>query len=268
MINRGEAKMQGQCVVAVYRSRNEAEQAYRAVLGSGVAEDHVRLSDQQRSQGVASPTASSDGGGSIWDWLFGSDVPEDDRRLYEGHMAKGGTALSVLVDSPSIVDLDHVEGLLQKYNPVEMHDEAIGSTSAGSGGRSAMGRADYAAQGAEREQVIPLPEEELKVGKRATESVKHIRTYVVEEPVQKDVQLRDERTVIERRPATGTAPGQPMEREYEVREVHEEPVVQKDLRAGEELVVHKEATERTERVADTVRKTKADIDKTGSKTGR
>ena len=259
--------MQGQCVVAVYNSRNEAEQAYHAVLGSGVPEDHVRLSDQQRSQVVGS-TASSDEGGSIWDWLFGSDVPEDDRRLYEGHMAKGGTALSVLVDSPSMVDLDRVEGLLQQYNPVEMHDETVHSTSAESSGRSAMGQVGYAAQGAEREQVIPLPEEELNVGKRATESVKHIRTYVVEEPVQKDVQLRDERTIIERRPATGAAAGQPTEREYEVREVHEEPVVQKEVRAGEELVVRKEATERTESVTDTVRKTKADIDKTGPETGR
>ena len=54
-----------------------------------------------------------------------------------------------------------------------------------------------------------------------------------------------------------------MEREYEVRELHEEPVVQKDVRTGEELVVRKEATERTERVADTVKKTRVDIDKTG-----
>jgi uncharacterized protein (TIGR02271 family) len=166
-------------------------------------------------------------------------------------------------------DLDRVEGLLHQFNSVEMRDETIeASTSAESGERSAMGQTGYPAQGAEREQVIPLPEEELKVGKRATESVKHIRTYVVEEPAQKDVQLRDEQTVIERRPATGTAPGQPMERKYEVREVHEEPIVQKDVRAGEELVVRKEATERTERVADTVKKTKADIDKTGSETGR
>jgi hypothetical protein len=109
-----------------------------------------------------------------------------------------------------------------------------------------VGQAGYGAQDVEREKVIPLPEEELKVGKRATETVKHIRTYVVEEPVQKDVRLRDERTVIERRPATGDATGQLMEREYEVRELHEEPVVQKDVRAGEELVVRKEGTERTE----------------------
>ena len=86
---------------------------------------------------------------------------------------------------------------------------------------------------------------------------------MVDEPVQRDVQLRDERTTIGRRPATGAVTGQPMGREYEVREVHEEPVVQKTVQAGEELVVRKEAAETTERLADTVKKTKADIDKTG-----
>ena len=109
----------------------------------------------------------------------------------------------------SMVDLDRVEGLLQQYNPAEMHDESIGGSTSVESGGSAMGQAGYAARGAEREQIIPLPAEELKVGKRATESVKHTRTYVVEEPVQKDVQLRDERTVTERRPATGAATGQP-----------------------------------------------------------
>ncbi|MCP3400223.1 YsnF/AvaK domain-containing protein [Bradyrhizobium sp. CCGB20] len=162
-------------------------------------------------------------------------------------------------------DLDRIEEVLQQYNPVEIQEEnSDSSTAVGSGlSRSAAGQAGYGAQDVEREKVIPLPEEELKVGKRAAETVKHIRTYVVEEPVQKDVRLRDERTIIERRPATGAATGQPMEREYEVRELHEEPVVQKDVRAREELVVRKEATERTERIDDTVKKTKADIDKSG-----
>lgn len=258
--------MQGQCVVAVYNSRNDAEQAYRAVVGSGVPSDHVRLSNQQPSQVSSSEQVdASSGGESIWDWLFGSDVPEDERRVYEGHMAKGGAALSVLVDSPSMADLDRIEGVLQQYNPVEIHEENRDSSAAGGSGLSgsAVGQAGYGVQDVEGEKVIPLPEEELKVGKRATETVKHIRTYVVEEPVQKDVRLRDERTVIERRPATGDPTGQPMEREYEVRELHEEPVVQKNVRAGEELVVRKEGSERSERIADTVKKTKADIDKGG-----
>jgi len=169
-------------------------------------------------------------------------VPDDERRLYENHMQRGGAALSVLVDAPSMADLERIEGVLQEYNPVEIHEENSDGTAAVRSGasRSAVRQEGYVSQGVEREKVIPLPEEELKVGKRATETVKHIKTYVVEEPVQKDVRLRDERTVVERRPATGVATGQPLEREYAVRELHEEPVVQKDVRAGEELVVRKD----------------------------
>ena len=83
-------------------SRNKAEQAYREVLGSGVPENHVRMTDQQRT-----PPSDSEGGG-IWDWLFGSEVPEGDRRHYNDRMANGGTVLSVLVDSPSIANVQQV----------------------------------------------------------------------------------------------------------------------------------------------------------------
>jgi stress response protein YsnF len=259
--------MHSQCVVAVYSSRSDAEQAYRAVLSSGIPQDHVQLSQEQQAQTTSETTGSSEG--SFWDWLFGSDVPENDRRVYSERMAGGGTVLSVLVDSPSIANVDQVEGLLERYNPVEIHDEDAGSTTGTGRGASstsslntqrATATAPSSSTAGKTEQVIPLPEEELKVGKRATERVQRIRTYVVEEPVQRDVKLRDERTVVERRPATGAAQGMTGERAVEIREVHEEPVVQKQVRAGEELVVRKEATERTERVNDIVKKTKADID--------
>ena len=51
----------------------------------------------------------------------------------------------------------------------------------------------------------------------------------------------------------------PHEREFEVTERHEEPVVERRAREIEELVVRREADERTERVRDTVRETKVDV---------
>ncbi|WP_439393365.1 YsnF/AvaK domain-containing protein [Bradyrhizobium sp. PMVTL-01] len=251
--------MQGH-VVAVYKSRGEAEQAYSEIVSAGVPAERVRLNSKDRAHTTAD-------GGSIWDWLFGSGMPEDDRRSYDERMAGGGAVLSVLVDSPSVARLDEIEIILDKYHPLEMND-ADARAAAAPGGSGTMSRSNAGAIGAaaptssraaQGEQVIPLPEEELKVGKRATERVQRIRTYVVEEPVQKDVRLRDERTVVERRPATGSPQAMPGEREVEVREVHEEPIAQKTVKAGEELVVRKEATERTERVSDTVKKTKADV---------
>jgi uncharacterized protein (TIGR02271 family) len=91
-----------------------------------------------------------------------------------------------------------------------------------------------------------------------------IRTYVVERPVEEQVNLRDERVVVERRPVSGdrAVDAEPIqEREVEVVERHEEPVVAKKAKAVEEVAVHKEATERTETVRDTVRETKVEVDK-------
>jgi stress response protein YsnF len=106
--------------------------------------------------------------------------------------------------------------------------------------------------------------EELAVGKTASERRYRIRTYVVETPVEEQVKLRDERVIVERRPASGTVgsdAGAMQERVFEVTERHEEPVVEKRARETEEVVIRKEADERVETVRDTVRETKVDVDK-------
>ena len=108
----------------------------------------------------------------------------------------------------------------------------------------------------------------MDVGKRATERRYRIRTYVVERPVEEAVTLRDERVIIEHRPVAGERTAGdaelPWEREYEVIERHEEPVVAKQARRVEDVVVRKEADERTETVRDTVRETKVDVGKEGA----
>lgn len=114
------------------------------------------------------------------------------------------------------------------------------------------------------EQVIPVVKEELAVGKRASERRYRIRTYVVETPVEREIPLRDERVVVERRPVAGDSVGGgaalPQEREFEVVERHEEPVVEKRTRNVEEVVIHKEANPRTETVRDTVRETRVEVE--------
>ena len=114
-----------------------------------------------------------------------------------------------------------------------------------------------------KDQVIPVVKEELKVGKRAEERRYRIRSYVIETPVERDVTLRDERVIVEHRPVTGEAGLRaevPQEREFEVVERHEEPVVEKRARNVEEVVVRRDVGERTEKVRDTVRETRVDVE--------
>jgi hypothetical protein len=63
--------------------------------------------------------------------------------------------------------------------------------------------------------------------------------------------------------AVGTNGGL-QDREYEIIERHEEPVVSKEVRADEEVVIHKDVKDRVEKVRDTVRETKVDAGKTSS----
>ena len=117
------------------------------------------------------------------------------------------------------------------------------------------------------DEVIPVAEEHLRVGKR---DVSHgrvrIRSYVVETPVSEQVNLREERVEVERRPVSGTMQagslsGDPFqERTIEVEERGEEAVVSKDARVKEELVIRKDVEQRTETVSDTVRSTEVEVE--------
>jgi len=131
-------------------------------------------------------------------------------------------------------------------------------------GGTALGR--DAAMAAGTEERMPLVEEQLRVGKRQViEGRVRIRSYVVETPVTETVHLRDERVEVERRPVdrplTGDGADPFREREIEATEMHEEPVVSKDARVREELVLHKSVKERDETVKDTVRRTEIHEDR-------
>lgn len=113
------------------------------------------------------------------------------------------------------------------------------------------------------EEVIPLAEEVLVVGKRTVNTgTTRIRRYVVETPVEQQVSLVRERVVVERRrPATNKVTGETLtELTIEVVETDEVPVVAKSLQLREEIVVRTERTEHIETVRDTVRQDEVEIE--------
>jgi len=119
--------------------------------------------------------------------------------------------------------------------------------------------ADY-----DREHVIPVAEEELHVGKRdVTHGRVRVRSYIVEKPVEEQVSLHGERVEVQRRPVDrplGAGEKAFAEKTVEAEERMEEPVVSKQARVKEELVVKKKGEDRTEKISDTLRQTKVDED--------
>jgi uncharacterized protein (TIGR02271 family) len=116
------------------------------------------------------------------------------------------------------------------------------------------------------EEVIPLGEEVLEVGKRTeNRGTVRIHRYVVETPVEKQVTLQSERVVVERRkPTENKVTGEILtEVTVEVVETAEVPVINKRARLREEIVVRTEHTQHVETVRDTVRHDEVDIQQPG-----
>jgi uncharacterized protein (TIGR02271 family) len=111
--------------------------------------------------------------------------------------------------------------------------------------------------------VIPVIEEELTIGTRQVDAGGvRVTTHVSARPVEKTVTVREERVTVERRVVD-----RPIdeyedafgERTLEMKASGEEPVVSKRAHVVEEIRVHKDTTERVQRVQDTLRHTDVEL---------
>jgi uncharacterized protein (TIGR02271 family) len=117
---------------------------------------------------------------------------------------------------------------------------------------------------------IPVVEEELQIGKRTIRrGAVRVYSRVIDKPVEDEIELREERVHVERRPVdrpVGSGElGRLRDQSIEISETAEEPVVQKRARVKEEVVVGKETKTRTEKVRDTVRRTEVEVERLGEK---
>jgi uncharacterized protein (TIGR02271 family) len=270
-------------VTALYDTTAEAEAA-RQRLSSAVDVEHVKVIDQQ--------SQASGKGGGLGDYHFS----HEDRHAYNEGLRRGGALLCAEVDGDE--DTDKIVSALEQTGGVDLEErqqswrnegwspfsgsEGSGreTGSASSERQSAFGGSTSSAENrAVEEERIPIVNEELRVGKREVErGGARVRTYVREVPVREEVTLREEHVSVERRPVdqqggtaaqTGAA-DMLRERTVEMVEKAEEAVVQKVASVSEEVVVTKTASERTEQIEDTVRRTEVDVEEnpqTGSSTG-
>ena len=133
-------------------------------------------------------------------------------------------------------------------------------------GTTGTGASSSADRTAGDRETIPVTEERLNVGKREVGGGRvRVRSYVVEQPVEEQVNLRDESVSVERRPVDRPLTGADRDRAFQERTIEaeeksEEAVVNKEARVKEELVVNKDVNQRTETVQDTVRRTEVDVE--------
>ncbi len=284
-------------VVGLYKTMAEANKVKSTLTSQGFASEHVTVIDQGSDsyktgyEGTGSEQDSV--GGKIkhfFSSLSGSDATA--HSSYTQGVSGGGALLAVTVpdeQAEETADMLYQNGA----SDIEGGYGSTGGSSYGGGYGSSTGAgaedvavleptsgsgytgtantgAGYTGSIAAGEQVIPVVAEELQVGKREVQRG-GVRIYsrVVSEPVSESISLHDERVVVDRRPvnrvatesdfATGTGA-------IEVTAMGEEAVVGKRSRVVEEVLVGKQASDRTEQVTDTVRHTEIEVEPTTTTT--
>jgi len=270
-----------QTIIAHFDSRADAQQAVQALTEAGVSQSAIRLLPEaetttyQRTDERSAYDHTKDEGG-FWSSLSDTFLPEEDRYSYAEGMSRGGTTLAVTAEEAQV---ERVADIVERFGAVDMDERestwrnegwtgyTAGSTASSTQAGASVGAAGVTAEtrsSGNAEEVIPIVEEQLRVGKRqANQGRVRIRSFVVETPVQEQVSLREEHVHVERRPVDRAVTGDEnlfQERTIEAEERAEEAVVSKQTRVKEELVIRKDVEERTETVSDTVRRTEVDVE--------
>jgi uncharacterized protein (TIGR02271 family) len=259
-------------ITALFDSRTDAEAGRQRLLDANLDTDNVKIHDKS-SIGTTGYSSPSEPG--MWASIKNAFLPNEDRHVYEEGVRRGGFLLVADVDDDKIDEAIRV--LEEGHNTsVDIHQRASQWKSEGwtppvstAGAAPATGERDTLVNGgAGSETRIPVIEEQLIVGKREVErGGVRVRSYVTETPVHEQVQLREERINIERRPVDRPV-GEDVFREQsmEVRATAEEAVVEKSARVVEEVTIGKQVSQRQEQIADTVRHTEVDVQRIGAAT--
>ena len=265
-------------LTAFFRDRSDAEEATRDLIAAGIAESNVRLVPGAESDNVAATDV--DAGRGFWASLGDFFFPDEDRAVYAEGLRRGGYLVTVdavteaqhdkavdILDDEGTIDVDEwadswrAEGWSADKYTADSTNAPL-STSAEQAAR--MTEDAFASDRSGDGNVIPVVEEQLRVGKRDVNAGNvRVRSYVVETPVSETVTLRDENVAVERRsvdrPLTD-ADAAFQDRTIEAEEHREEAVVLKDARVKEEVVLKKTEGQRTETVDDSVRHTKVEVE--------
>lgn len=252
---------QGDRIVAAFENADRARAAREALAAAGIDAANIELLENRSDL-------------DNWTAMKRHAVPDEDAHLYAEGLGRGH---SLLVIRGAAGEHDRIMQVLGRFNPIDIDDHGAEWRKAGwSGlhpGKAAWDARQQTSTGSKtsaetpqaQEQVVPVFEERLNVGKRVVEQGHvRVRVYTVEHPVQEGVTLREERVAVERRPLDRPASSMPGEafkdRTIDVTTHREEPIIAKEARVKEEVVVRQEADQRTETVRDTVRQTEVEVE--------
>jgi stress response protein YsnF len=260
-------------ITAFFDSRSDADHAVERLVDAGISRSSVKVIEGGSDKSGSQSTASESTG--FWASLENFFFPDEDRHTYAEGLRRGGYLVTVsgyafdmhdialdILDDEGSIDLDE---RAQAWESEGWSRTGNIETPAATRLVSAQTEtAQPSRLGADGDEVIPVVQEELRVGKRDVNNGRvRVRSYVTQTPVSENLSLRDENVEVTRRtvdrPLTGTENAF-VDRTIEAEEHHEEAVVSKEARVVEEISLRKTSEQRDETVSDTVRKTNVEIE--------
>ena len=253
-----------QKLVGFYNNHDTAERVKDELIDAGFDRDDVSVFSGKEGPG-------------LWQEIkeFFGFADEEERQLYAEAARRGESAVAVSLDDVQSPGESRALQIMQRYSPIDLNRQAEQWRAEGWTGTNwtaGSSGAQTTAKSAGGKEVVPVVQEQVQVGKRQilTGGVR-VHTCVTEKPVQSDVELREEHVTVERRPTNRpvTAGDRPFqERSIEVTETAEQPVISKQARVVEEVVVGKTAQQKTQTVRDTVKRTDVQVEKVGPEQGQ
>lgn len=268
-------------VVGIFDDAREAQNAVEKLVASGISRDNIDITSGSSGSGashISSERSDSDSDSNIignrrvtdddgetrtvdakgrntnritdfFNSLFGRDSDDAKR-----HSTVGSNSNSIVtVHAENGAEAETAASILDDCGAVDVDE------------RAAQYGYEKTSGSRENETSIPRVKENLEVGKQSVETGGvRVRSRIVERPVEENIRLREENVRVEResvdRPVSANDMQNFQERDIELTERSEVPVVNKEARVVEEVRVSKEMNERNETVRDNVRETQVDVE--------
>jgi uncharacterized protein (TIGR02271 family) len=260
-----------QTVVGLFESDAEARRAMQLLTARGTDPSQVEITHAQEQVDAGTGGQADTGVVSrVRNFFSGMFGPQDEPEVghYAEALRRGGAVLKVDLDDDA-----QIEGVREAFTTagavdIDQRVESWRAQGWSNEDAAAVKPSPTSTDTAvdRSEDMIPVLQEELSVGKRRVSSGGlRVYAHTVETPVTEDVQLRTEHAEVQRsavdRPATAADLSRLQDRTIEVSETSEVPVVQKTARVVEEVRVGKSVEERTEEISDTVRSTEVEVER-------
>jgi stress response protein YsnF len=259
-----------QTVIALFNDAAEAQQAVDTLVDQGFQRSDVDLSTNNTDSGYNYDNSSRDtnesGISRFFNSLFGNN---DDAGKYTKVAERNNSVVTVHVES--IEEARRAADILDASGAMDVNEKA---TEYGYGTTGVdVNKSSMDTRSGNETTSVPVVEENVQIGKREVETGgARLRSRIVEKPVEENLRLREERVTVERTPVDRKATEEDLntlqDKEIEVVEHAEIPVVSKEARVVEEVKLNKEVEHRDETVHETARKTEVDVQNIEGKEGK